>query len=107
MLTWLLTYCQQCTHLEMVQAANGFYGMLTAQRHGDDLQDVPPHLDWKPQLSFLQEALCFSAAALFCCGFYALTAPVTISLVYGALIALLCSSIIGALRYSLLEAMYR
>jgi hypothetical protein len=81
--------------------------MLTAERHGDDSQDVATRLEWRPQLSFLQEALCFSAAALFCCGFYALTAPATISLVYSTLVALMCSSIIAVLRYSMLEAMFR
>jgi hypothetical protein len=91
-----------------LQAASGVYGMLTAQH----LAEPPPpgerpQLDWRPRLSALQEALCFGAAALVCAAFYAATAPRTINPLYGAAVALLCSSVAGALRYSLLEAMYR
>ena len=69
--------------------------------------DLQLDLDWKAELTFMQEVICWHTAGAVCCVAYALTAPAAVSVPYGTCIALLFGCVVTFMRSSMAEVLYK
>ncbi|GBF87482.1 hypothetical protein Rsub_00193 [Raphidocelis subcapitata] len=73
----------------------------------DGDQQLTLDLDWKAQLTFVQEVICWHTAGAVCCVAYALTAPAAVSITYGTCIGLLFGLTLTFMRSSMMEVLYK